>query len=532
MMKLHLTGLCLCLASIALVAESNVFTEGDDLNHPRPNILVIFGDDVGTGDVPGYWNTGLVDMPNLEKFVQSGTILNDAHSTPLCAPSRYVFLFGNYQHRGERYQGTWNLNYKMNQFRDGQQSIANVLKSNGYETGMFGKWHLGGRIPLKDGFVPKKKIYPPKMMLLRLEGHDWSKPFEEGPWDIGFKESYITPAGVQNPPYAFYRDGTLEITSEEAVYWYPGNHSMPDGISILAKGGEGSDDWDSSAYNKILVNETEIFIDNHLAHQPDKPFFAYVALGAVHFPHSPPNVYLDGSPIAGQYDTLHMDVLGEVDKVVGSLVDIIEKRQIANNTIIVFASDNGGLGGIYGSQDNGHLSNGPLRGSKGQIYEGGHLIPMMFRWDGKIPKNETRSNLVGLSDMFSTLCELAGVEVPDDQAKDSISFANHLFQANVTDGLRRTLGTWRYGFKRLLQESLHMDGMKLIYNFQNETYEMYDLLKDKSETNDIYNHTKIRNRTTVDTMEITLHQQSPCYDRRGRFLIEKKKKKKSLQMVC
>ncbi len=128
------------LLSVLLCASIKCTTGNE-----RPNILVIFADDVGTGDVPGYWNTNIVDMPNLERLVAEGTAFHDAHSTPLCAPSRYVFLSGNYQHRGVVFPSLWNLNYKSNQFKRGQKSIANVLQENGYHTAMFGKWHIGGR---------------------------------------------------------------------------------------------------------------------------------------------------------------------------------------------------------------------------------------------------------------------------------------------------------------------------------------------------------------------------------------------------
>ena len=117
-------------------------TSGDATK--KPNVIIIFADDVGTGDVPGYWNTGLVDMPNLRNLVGNGTTFTDAHSTPLCAPSRYVLLSGNYQHRGYRFGGTWTMNYEHSQFRPGQQSIGQVFRDNGYSTTMFGKWHIGG----------------------------------------------------------------------------------------------------------------------------------------------------------------------------------------------------------------------------------------------------------------------------------------------------------------------------------------------------------------------------------------------------
>lgn len=119
----------------------------DALDSPeakKPNVMVIFADDVGTGDVPGYWNSERVNMPHLKNLVAEGVTFTDAHSSPLCAPSRYMFLSGNYQHRGVRYPSIWNLNYKYNQFKPDQMSIAELLKNNGYDTAMFGKWHLGG----------------------------------------------------------------------------------------------------------------------------------------------------------------------------------------------------------------------------------------------------------------------------------------------------------------------------------------------------------------------------------------------------
>ena len=117
--------------------------------------MLIFADDVGTGDVPGYWNdTGLtVNMPNLEDLVRQGTTFTDTYSTPPCAPSRYVLLSGNYQYRGERNDGTWALNHNGNQFRRGQKSIAQMLDEHGYRTAMFGKWHMGGAY-----FVPSLTI--------------------------------------------------------------------------------------------------------------------------------------------------------------------------------------------------------------------------------------------------------------------------------------------------------------------------------------------------------------------------------------
>jgi len=131
-------------------------------------------------------------------MVDNGVVFTDAHSTPLCAPSRYILLSGNYQHRGLLYGGTWRTNYQSGQFLDGQQSIAQVLRSNNYHTGMAGKWHLGGEVPVKEWYDPGNDFYVYDDFILSLEHLDWSKPLQKGsPIDVGFESSYMTISGIQ-----------------------------------------------------------------------------------------------------------------------------------------------------------------------------------------------------------------------------------------------------------------------------------------------------------------------------------------------
>ena len=335
----------------------------------KPNILLILADDVGTGDIPYYWKeNSLVNTPNIDKLSEMGVTFMDAHSTPLCAPSRYMLLSGNYAHRGYVPKGTWSWNDRnSNQFLSGQKSIAEILRDQAdYSTAMFGKWHMGAGVPRNEG-VDFNKTH-----ILTDDRHDWSQKIIDGPSDVGFETSLITTAGIQAPPYVFFKDGFLTIDQSDAVFWKGGSYQMPHGTSKIAGGrkfeGEGAEDWDSSAYNMILVNETKKFVENHLENEGENPFFAYVALGAVHSPHSPPDSYIDGDPIAGQYETNHLDMLLEMDKVVGSLVSIIEDKNLAEDTIIIFTSDNGGLSPGEGTDYSlGHRSSGPLRGHKALV---------------------------------------------------------------------------------------------------------------------------------------------------------------------
>ena len=311
----------------------------------------------------------------------------------------------------------------------------------------------------------------------------------------------------------------LDDDLQNVTFWEKGRYLTSNGESEIAIAGDGAADWDSTQYNMILVNKTNTFIKYHLQKMPGKPFFTYVALGSVHKPHTPANKYSDGTQLKGQYPTAHMDVLHEVDKVVGSLVDHLKYQGVLNNTIIVFSSDNGGLGHrITNSSKYGHHSNGPLRGNKGSIHEGGHTIPMILRWDGGlIPKGEKRSHLIGLNDLFATLTDMVGIQKPSRQAVDSISFAKYVFNETNQIGLREYFGIWKHRFStpEMLAAALRKGSLKLEYNFRTKKSKLFDLSQDQSEENDISS----QNELLVNEMKQILRQIGPCVDRGGKFKV-------------
>lgn len=347
-------------------------------------------------------------------------------------------------------------------------------------------------------------------------GHDWTKRMEEGPWDIGFDTSYITSGGLQSPPYSFIRNNTLDTSLDRIIHWDEGNYSMPNGLSFIKSSGEGNEDWDSTSYNMILLNETEAFLDKH-TDNTGSPFFVYMALGAVHLPHSPPDTFLDGTRIAGRYGTPHMDMLFEMDKVVGSVIQMLKEKYLLEDTIIIFTSDNGGLDSVETNDvAYGHISSGRLRGRKAEIYEGGIRVPLFFRWDnGGIPKGETRTNLIGLNDLYKTICGLTGVDPPVNQAVDSINFAKYVLDGSKDAGLRKWQGSWFYDNSRLLYESMQYNDMKLVKNFQNATYELYNLTADISESRDISEG----NGALIQLIHQKMRATGPCYDKYGLFKV-------------
>mmetsp|Transcript_6510 Transcript_6510/g.12260 ORF Transcript_6510/g.12260 Transcript_6510/m.12260 type:complete len:419 (+) Transcript_6510:2115-3371(+) len=361
---------------------------------------------------------------------------------------------------------------------------------------MFGKWHLGLTFPTPGG---KFNVTHP----ITGSGSDFSMPVIDGPNDIGFDTSYFTVQGIQAPPYSFFRDGILDHDLLDFAYWEEGNYVMEDGsVSKLLNAGEGSKDWDSTSFNMILVNETISFLDDHMSTRPNDPFFAYVALGQVHIPHSPPKHYFDGTPIAGVYDNDHQDLLFEMDKVIGSLVSEVEDRGLTNNTIIVFSSDNGGLNMRYPGS--------VLRGFKGQVYEGGHRVPLVMRYDGVFPHGEVRSShFVGLNDLYATLAEIAGVGVPKRSAQDSVSFAKYIESEENTSGLRKYIGTWVYRQGKVRDEAIRYGDFKLVRDIlRNGQDALYNLKDDIGESRNLINDPEHEN--LVLQMYEELRKIGPC----------------------
>jgi len=321
-------------------------------------------------------------MPHMKHLANNGTTFFNAHSTPLCAPSRYVLLSGNYQHHGRLNGGVWKLG-SYGQFKEKQMSIAEVLKTQGnYHTAVMGKWHLGGRIQPNG-------LQGDHATMLSNKNHNFEIPIKQGAKSLRFDSSLISMSGIQGPPYSFFRNDYLNTNSIKD--WKLGSYNMPFGKSKIIKPGEGDKNWDSTAYNMILVNETNLFLDRHMRKRPNDPFFAYVALGAAHIPHTPPNTFLNGDPIANQYKTVHIDMLSVIDMTLGALTKGLEDRELLENTIIIFTSDNRGLSPIKtGSDKYNHHSSSKLRGYEGSPYEGGHRVPFIIRYDGVIPAGKKK----------------------------------------------------------------------------------------------------------------------------------------------
>ena len=445
-----------------------------------PNILLILADDVGYGDIPANYASARVPMPALDRLAATGTRFLDAHSpASVCAPTRYSVLSGNYPWRGRRPHGTWNFNGG-SQFRPGQWSLAKVLQMGGYHTAMFGKVHLGAHVhPAQEG-QPFDESWTREAALF-----DFSRPLVGGPHHLGFTYSYTSPSGIQDKPYAYFENDRIVGDPEAIVHWEAGVYPNGNGFSKIDEGkaGFGMPYWKSNEYAATVLDKARHFIDTHIAankaNGENRPFFIHYCTEAVHVPHSPP-VTFEGHPVSGETPSPHLDMLRELDLNVQALLDLLGEQGLLDNTLVVFTSDNGGLGV---SDRLGHDASGGFRGNKGSVYEGGHRVPLIVSWPkGGVPAGASYPHLTGLQDLYRTLAGFAGLHVPKDQALDSISFMEGL--------LGHTVGPHR---SQLLIQTVERSGdlawrdkaWKLILDGDGQPRELYDLENDPFETMDL-----------------------------------------------
>ncbi len=408
---------------------------------PPPNVVLIYADDLGWRDL-GVQGSRYYETPNIDRLAAQGMRFTEAYANaPNCAPSRAALISGQYAPRTGIYTvGTAERGPVESRALIPVENettldldvvtIAEVLAAAGYATGHAGKWHLGG-----EGFLPEDQGFA---------------------WSIAGNE-----AGA--PPDYFYP-------------YARGDRRVPG----LEGGAEGEYLPDR------LVDESIDFINR----EQDGPFFLYLSHYTVHTPiQAKPEIterYRDKEPADGHENPTYAAMIESLDQGVGRILEALEQRGLSENTVVIFASDNGGFGPV--------TSMSPLRGSKGMLYEGGIRTPLIVRWPGQVEDGVTsRTPVIGL-DLYPTLVELAGTNPPPDQPLDGVSLVPVLrgssdvperdliwhFPAYLQAD-RSVVGTWRTTPASTLRRGRY----KLIHFFEDERSEVYDLSVDASETNDL-----------------------------------------------
>lgn len=368
-----------------------------------PNIIVILADDLGSGDVQALNPRSEIPTPHLNQFAQEGMTFTDAHTpSSVCTPTRYGLLTGRYCWRTRLKQGVLN-GYGEPLINDDRETIAEFLKSCGYQTGIVGKWHLG------LGFAKQGDEF------------DFSKPVSDGPHSHGFDDSFVIPASLDFPPYVYIADGTITQSPnlDQAAQKFP---------AFLRKG-ERSPDFVMEDVLDHLLGKAKKFIADQA--KTEQPFFLYFPLTAPHKPVLPHQRYR-GSTKLGPYG----DFVRQVDDILGGVMESVDEAGISEETLIVFTSDNGSFmyrfdrqGGddhvsdetIQGYKAENHRANGPYRGTKADIWEAGHRVPFLVRWAGKVKPGSKCEKTVCLTDIFATVAETNGKSLNKETAPDSFS---------------------------------------------------------------------------------------------------------------
>ncbi len=386
----------------------------------KPNIVFILADDLGIGDTKCYGGDRcLIETPNIDALAAGGVRFTNAHVTAsVCGPSRQAMMTGRYNWRyaGPTSSGPWGFVGP----RPGTEksTLGKVLKRVGYHTGYVGKWHLGTKMATLDG----KPQGPANV--------DFSRPLTYGPVQFGFDESFILPGSLDMFPYAFIQNNVWQgaVTAQK-------------GWSAFHRVGPAAEDFEDYEVLENFFRQAESFIDEQ---KEDQPFFFFLALTAPHTPISP-GLAWQGKSKLGVYGDLVMEVDHSVERVMNAL----KAKGFDKNTLVMFSSDHGPApyagnilkataGQIRDLEAKGHFSNGPHRGYKFSVYEGGLHVPLIANWAGVTPPGKTCDALVGTNDLMATLADVSGATLGDEEAPDSISFAK-LLREPEANGTRKNL---------------------------------------------------------------------------------------------
>jgi arylsulfatase A-like enzyme len=387
----------------------------------RPNLLVILTDDVGWGDFQCYNPQGKIPSPNVDRLAREGMRFTHAHTpAALCAPTRYSMLTGNFPWRGRAPGGTWGFNVPA-QMLPGQRTVANLLQEAGYRTAMFGKSGIGGQHAVQADGQP-----------------DFTQPMTDGPKRWGFDYSFIIPRGHQATPLLFLENERPSVGANRLVRGL-GKAKAKGAAAAAADYAEPG--WDPAQLGERLLGAAEKFLDDVLAQNQAAgrraPFFMHFCTDGAHSPYVPAEK-IRGIPLKDQTKmTVHTDMVHETDVLLGQMLALLERRGLLADTLICLTSDNGG---IPAEQYLGHDAVGGLRGMKSYIPEGGHRVPFLVRWPGKVPAGTVRHQVIGAHDIVATALELAGVAIQADQCLDAVSLVPVLTgQRDDAQPVRRNL---------------------------------------------------------------------------------------------
>lgn len=409
------------LAALFALAAPAAYTAASS----HPNIVYILADDLGYGDVSCYNPESKIPTPHVDRLAKEGMRFTDAHTpSAVCTPTRYGILTGRYAWRTR-------LKYRVLDGFDpplideGRMTVASLLKQKGYHTGCVGKWHLGMTWHDKQGH-PMPAVPVDRKTKPRAGAEvDYTRAIEGGPTTRGFDWYFGISASLNMSPFCY-------IENDRPVVIPDIHHPRMQTDFISVDEGVRSPDFAITGVMPRFAGEAVRYIESRAKSDSKQPFFLYAPLSSPHLP-LVPNQEFRGRSQAGEYG----DFVVETDAFVGAILSALERTGVADNTLVIFTSDNGGLyhwwepkeaddmknyrlgkRGKY-VKDFGHQGNAHLRGTKADIWEGGHRVPFVVRWPGKTPAGATCGELIELTDLLATCAGMMDVNLPSNAGEDS-----------------------------------------------------------------------------------------------------------------
>ncbi len=420
----------------------------------KPNIVVLYADDLGYGDVQCYNpERGRIPTPHIDKLAAQGMRFTDGHSSSgVCTPSRYTILTGRYHWRSRLQSGIVGV-FGAPLIAPDRMTIGTLAKQNGYHTAIVGKWHLGWDWPIaadqmkffqgagKKGGNDEAPV--PSGEHIAAWRDVFTKPIAGGPTTRGF-DSYFGTDVPNWPPYCFIEnDRTVGVPSEFLpLEDFKDHRASTQGPALT--------DWKLEGILPALGDRAVSFIERE-AKTPE-PFLLFLPFTTPHTPLAVNEEWRDKSGL-----NRFADLVMETDAVIGRVLDALGKSGTADNTLVVFTSDNGCAPyiGVTELEKMGHYPSGPLRGYKADAWEGGHRVPFIVRWPGHVEPGSTCDQLVHQADLLRTFADVLGTKLPDNNGEDSFSLLPLLkgenqpiresaISASISGTPAVRSGTWKY----------------------------------------------------------------------------------------
>ncbi len=417
-----------CLLAVLISGAS--IAVGSKPTSRKPNIVIIYADDLGYGDVQCYNpERGKIPTPHIDQLAAQGMRFSDGHSSSgVCSPSRYTLLTGRYHWRTKLQSGIVGA-FEGPLIVPDRITIGTLAKQHGYRTACIGKWHLGMDWPItteqrallspsnqlaKNASKADKQAAAAEAIATTEQVAAWrdifSKSIAGGPITRGF-DLYFGTSVPNWPPFCFIEnDRTVGIPTQ----FLPRESMVKNQAS---QQGPALKDWKLEGILPALGDRTIQFIDESV--RKKEPFLVYMPLTS---PHTPLAVNAEWKGKSGLGD--FADLLMETDAIVGRVLDALENSGAAENTLVIFTADNGCAPyiGVKDLEQKGHYPSGPLRGYKADAWEGGHRVPFIVRWPGKVKPGSVCNQLVHQADFIRTFADIFDAKLPDDAGEDSFSF--------------------------------------------------------------------------------------------------------------